>query len=118
MQSSSHGFVDCTAAHFIRFPNFKKDFKNFGESTTRNTVLQPSLTDPNLNKLKKFTELPYKNHSKSSYLQRHASACDLTMGNYSYSGEYWCSACSSVAEGSVYCNPSETAPPSTPDMVR
>uniref|UniRef100_A0A915EMS5 Ig-like domain-containing protein n=1 Tax=Ditylenchus dipsaci TaxID=166011 RepID=A0A915EMS5_9BILA len=37
--------------------------------------------------------------------------CDLQISNYSYSGQYWCSACSYVSQGYPECSPSlEQAP--------
>ncbi|CAD5221392.1 unnamed protein product [Bursaphelenchus xylophilus] len=38
------------------------------------------------------------------------SICELRVSNYSYSGQYWCSACSIVSQGIPECSPSLEVP--------
>ncbi|CAD5215514.1 unnamed protein product [Bursaphelenchus okinawaensis] len=41
---------------------------------------------------------------------RLSSICELHLTNYSYSGQYWCSACSIVSQGNPECSPSLEMP--------
>ncbi len=43
-------------------------------------------------------------------LQRLNALCTLRIANYSFSGQYWCSACSYVSQGVPECSPSLEAP--------
>ncbi|KAI6176729.1 hypothetical protein M3Y97_00830400 [Aphelenchoides bicaudatus] len=43
-------------------------------------------------------------------LVRLQSTCELHVTNYSFSGQYWCSACSAVSRGMPECNPGLDAP--------
>lgn len=38
------------------------------------------------------------------------ATCDLQITNYSFSGQYWCSACSYVSQGMPECSPRLEAP--------
>lgn len=38
------------------------------------------------------------------------ATCDLLITNYSFSGQYWCSACSYVSQGMPECSPGLDAP--------
>ncbi|KAI1731964.1 ImmunoGlobulin-like Cell adhesion Molecule family [Ditylenchus destructor] len=44
--------------------------------------------------------------AKSQNVIQLVSQCDLQISNYSYSGQYWCSACSYVSQGYPECSPS------------
>lgn len=41
---------------------------------------------------------------------RLSSVCELHVSNYSYSGQYWCSACSIVSQGTPECSPGLEVP--------
>lgn len=41
---------------------------------------------------------------------RLTSTCDLHVSNYSFSGVYWCSACSYVSQGYPECSPGLDSP--------
>uniref|UniRef100_A0A914H471 Ig-like domain-containing protein n=1 Tax=Globodera rostochiensis TaxID=31243 RepID=A0A914H471_GLORO len=43
-------------------------------------------------------------------LIRLQATCDLHVANYSFSGQYWCSACSYVSQGLPECSPGQDAP--------
>ncbi|TMS36872.1 hypothetical protein L596_003941 [Steinernema carpocapsae] len=45
-----------------------------------------------------------------SNIVRLNALCALRISNYSYSGQYWCSACSYVSQGTPECSPSLDAP--------
>uniref|UniRef100_A0A0N4ZBJ8 Ig-like domain-containing protein n=1 Tax=Parastrongyloides trichosuri TaxID=131310 RepID=A0A0N4ZBJ8_PARTI len=41
---------------------------------------------------------------------RLSAVCNLHVSNYSFSGQYWCTACSYVSQGPPECSPSSDAP--------
>ena len=43
-------------------------------------------------------------------LIRLQASCMLHVANYSFSGQYWCSACSYVSQGFPECSPGLDAP--------
>ncbi|KAL3095379.1 hypothetical protein niasHS_007478 [Heterodera schachtii] len=47
---------------------------------------------------------------QSNSLIRLQAICDLQVANYSFSGQYWCSACSYVSQGLPECSPGQDAP--------
>ncbi|CAI5456019.1 unnamed protein product [Caenorhabditis angaria] len=42
-----------------------------------------------------------------------SALCTLRIANYSYSGQYWCAACSQVSQGEPECSPSRDTPGSS-----
>ncbi|KAF1747405.1 hypothetical protein GCK72_023867 [Caenorhabditis remanei] len=48
--------------------------------------------------------------SRSANIVRLTALCSLRISNYSYSGQYWCAACSQVSQGEPECSPSLETP--------
>ncbi|CAP23226.2 Protein CBR-IGCM-3 [Caenorhabditis briggsae] len=48
--------------------------------------------------------------ARSANIVRLTALCSLRISNYSYSGQYWCAACSQVSQGEPECSPSLETP--------
>ncbi|CCD74383.1 Ig-like domain-containing protein [Caenorhabditis elegans] len=56
-----------------------------------------------------YQELPPEG-GRSANIVRLTALCSLRISNYSYSGQYWCAACSQVSQGEPECSPSLETP--------
>lgn len=59
--------------------------------------------------------MPHTNVSFQAFsiFQRLNAICSLRIANYTFSGQYWCAACSFVSQGAPECSPSLDSPGTT-----
>ncbi|VDN02838.1 unnamed protein product [Thelazia callipaeda] len=62
-----------------------------------------------------YQEVPLDQRSPSGLITniRLNAICSLRIANYTFSGQYWCAACSFVSQGAPECSPSLDSPGST-----
>ncbi|CAB3400474.1 unnamed protein product [Caenorhabditis bovis] len=60
-----------------------------------------------------YQEIAPEGNRQPANIVRLTALCSLRIANYSYSGQYWCAACSQVSQGEPECSPSRETPGSS-----